>query len=167
MAIDRDTVIRLARQAVNSGDGCELSGDAIERFAQLVFLEAVPDLTPGEVLMQRAFEAGWVQCAIWAERDDLITDCDSAAYVRERDATLEKLAPVAWRRGKVADFNTDQRQRTRHKLLTKRGRTQESYMQTSRALMREMVRLQREIQCDVQVLTSAAVARGAADPQGE
>jgi hypothetical protein len=38
--IDRDTVIRLARQAVNSGDGSELSGDAIERFAQLVFLEA-------------------------------------------------------------------------------------------------------------------------------
>lgn len=38
--IDRDTVMRLARQAVNSGDGSELSGDAIERFAQLVFLEA-------------------------------------------------------------------------------------------------------------------------------
>lgn len=70
----------------------------------------------------------------------------------------------------MADFNTDQRQRTRHKLLTRRGRTQESYMQTSRALMREMVRLQREIQCDVQVLTSAAVARGVALPvndQGE
>jgi hypothetical protein len=38
--IDRETVIRLARQAVNSSDGSELSGDAIERFAQLVFLEA-------------------------------------------------------------------------------------------------------------------------------
>lgn len=44
--IDRETVIRLARQAVNNGDGSELSGDAIERFAQLVFLE-VAALTCG------------------------------------------------------------------------------------------------------------------------
>jgi hypothetical protein len=58
----------------------------------------------------------------------------------------------------VADFITEQRQRIRHKLLTRRGRTQESYMQQSRALMREMVRLQREIQVDVQVIASAAVA---------
>lgn len=44
--IDRDTVIRLALQAVNSGDGSELSGDAIERFAQLVFLEAANPAEP-------------------------------------------------------------------------------------------------------------------------
>jgi hypothetical protein len=58
----------------------------------------------------------------------------------------------------MKDFNTDQRNRTRHKMLTRRGRTQEAYMQTSRALMREMVRLQTEIQVDLQVLTSAASA---------
>lgn len=57
-------------------------------------------------------------------------------------------------------FYTFQRNRTRHKLRTKRGHTQESYMLASRALTREMVRLQGEIQMDVQVLTSAAVARG-------
>jgi hypothetical protein len=90
MAIDRDTVLRLAQQA--GTDGGELAGDAIERFAQLVFLEAAsPDVTPGETLLQRAYEAGWIQCATWAERDDLITACDSAAYTRERDAALEKL----------------------------------------------------------------------------
>lgn len=60
----------------------------------------------------------------------------------------------------MGDFNADQRQRIRHKLLTRRGRTQESYMQTSRALMREMVRLQTDLQTDVQVLASAAVAAG-------
>ena len=93
MAIDRATVIRLVKEAANNG-GSELAGDAIERFAQLVFLEAAqhePDVTPGEALLQRAYEAGWVQCATWAERDDLITDCDSPAYARERDAALSKL----------------------------------------------------------------------------
>jgi hypothetical protein len=65
----------------------------------------------------------------------------------------------------MADFITVQRQGVRHKLLTKRGRTQEAYMQTSRALMREMVRLQREIQVDVQVIASAAVSRS--EPLGE
>lgn len=91
MAIDRETVLRLAREA-SSSDGSELAGDAVERFAQLVFLEAAsPDVTPGETLLQRAYEAGWIQCATWAERDDLITDCDSGAYTRERDAALAKL----------------------------------------------------------------------------
>jgi hypothetical protein len=46
---------------------------------------------PEPTLLQRAYEAGWVQCATWAERDDLITDCDSGAYTRERDAALAKL----------------------------------------------------------------------------
>lgn len=32
---DRDEALRLAREASNSGDGSELSGDAIERFYQL------------------------------------------------------------------------------------------------------------------------------------
>jgi flagellar basal body rod protein FlgF len=67
----------------------------------------------------------------------------------------------------VADFNTGQRQRIQHKLRTKRGLTQESYMRTSRALMREMVRLQREIQVDVQMIASAAVARGVPAPLKE
>jgi hypothetical protein len=44
--IDRNIVLRLARDAVNSGDGSELSGDAIERFAQLVFLEAAAPAQP-------------------------------------------------------------------------------------------------------------------------
>lgn len=88
--LGRSTVIRLAQQAVNSGDGSELTGDAIERFAQLVFLEAAAP-TADKSLLQRAYEAGWIQCAIWAERDDLITDCDSGAYARERDAALAKL----------------------------------------------------------------------------
>lgn len=44
--IDRETVIRLARRAVNNGDGTELSGDAVERFAQLVFLEAAASREP-------------------------------------------------------------------------------------------------------------------------
>jgi hypothetical protein len=60
----------------------------------------------------------------------------------------------------AGSFSIEQRQRVRHKLQTKRGRTQESYMRTSRALMSEMVRLQSEIQVDVQMLASAAVARG-------
>lgn len=46
---------------------------------------------PDAASLKRAYEAGWVQCAIWGERDDLITDCDSAAYTRERDSALAKL----------------------------------------------------------------------------
>lgn len=45
--IDRATVLRLAREA-SSGDGGELSGDAIERFAQLVFLEAAAGVPASE-----------------------------------------------------------------------------------------------------------------------
>jgi hypothetical protein len=48
MPLDRETVLRLAREAVNSGDGSELSGDAIERFAQLVFLEAASSPMSGD-----------------------------------------------------------------------------------------------------------------------
>jgi hypothetical protein len=59
----------------------------------------------------------------------------------------------------VADYNTEQRRNIRHKLLTRRGRTQESYMRTSRALMQEMVRLQREIRIHVHMLANSTDAR--------
>lgn len=58
----------------------------------------------------------------------------------------------------MADYITEQRNRAKWKLRTARGITQEAYIRENRALMREMVRLQTEIQMDLQVLTSAAVA---------
>lgn len=58
----------------------------------------------------------------------------------------------------MADFTVEQRTRTRWKLRTARGRSQEAMIRANRALMVEMVRLQREIQTDVQMLASAAIA---------
>jgi sulfur relay (sulfurtransferase) complex TusBCD TusD component (DsrE family) len=60
----------------------------------------------------------------------------------------------------MVDFIADQRARLKWKLRTRRGLTQEAAIRQNRALMQEMVRLQREIQVDVQMLASAAVARG-------
>lgn len=42
--------------------------------------------------MRRAYDEGWCECAVWAKRLDLITECDSAAYERDWQAALTRLA---------------------------------------------------------------------------
>lgn len=37
-----------------------------------------------EGLVKSAYESGWIACAGWAERDDLVFDTESPAYLRER-----------------------------------------------------------------------------------
>jgi hypothetical protein len=39
---------------------------------------------------KRGYAAGWAQCAKWADRVDLISDIDSPAYNRDRDAALQR-----------------------------------------------------------------------------
>jgi hypothetical protein len=74
--IDRDTVIRLAREAVNSGDGSELSGDAIERFAQLVFLEAAAG---GEVSRPAVMAAAEAEGLRFVSRSHGLTTTDTVS----------------------------------------------------------------------------------------
>ncbi len=58
--------------------------------------------TPSESLINKAYESGWVEAACWAERDDLIADVDSPAYLDDRMANLDSIyaeaqqEPVAW-----------------------------------------------------------------------
>jgi len=35
------------------------------------------------------YAAGWRTAAKWAERDDLISDIDSPAYIADRDAAID------------------------------------------------------------------------------
>ncbi len=35
------------------------------------------------------YAAGWIAAAKWAERDDLISDIDSPAYIADRDAAID------------------------------------------------------------------------------
>lgn len=46
-----------------------------------------------EVSREDAFEAGWRTAANWMERDDLIADIGSPAYVADRDAALARAQP--------------------------------------------------------------------------
>ncbi len=41
--------------------------------------------------LKKAYELGWIQASKWAEREDLIDDIGSPAYVREADAALAAL----------------------------------------------------------------------------
>ncbi len=58
--------------------------------------DAVVAATPkGDVEMsalEDAYDEGWVECAAWASREDLITDCDSKRYDDDRKARLDRLA---------------------------------------------------------------------------
>ena len=38
--------------------------------------------------LKKAYELGWIQASKWAEREDLIADSGSPAYVREAEAAL-------------------------------------------------------------------------------
>lgn len=60
----------------------------------------------------------------------------------------------------ATDFTTQQRDRVRWKLRTKRGLTQEAAVRENRALMRDMVHIQTAIKTWVQVLADIAVTRG-------
>lgn len=90
--IDRDTVIRLARKAVNSGDGSELSGDAIERFAQLVFLEAAASPT------RPAVKAA-------AEAEGLHFVCRSDGLTTTDTVSLDTLTNIVRACGVLGTFN--------------------------------------------------------------
>jgi aconitase B len=39
---------------------------------------------------ERHYAAGWIAAAKWAERDDLISDIDSPAYIADRDAAIDR-----------------------------------------------------------------------------
>jgi len=43
--------------------------------------------------VKHAYTAGWVACAEWAKRDDLLADIDSPAFQREFDAAIRKGTP--------------------------------------------------------------------------
>ena len=43
--------------------------------------------------LKKAYELGWIQASKWAEREDLIADIGSPAYVREADAALADQQP--------------------------------------------------------------------------
>lgn len=54
------------------------------------------DLPPtGSTGDERAFDAGWLMCARWANRDDLNSDMDSPAYQAQRAQHLEVLRSSA------------------------------------------------------------------------
>lgn len=38
-----------------------------------------------------AYEAGWVEAASWAKRDDLMADIESPAYIADREAHLDSI----------------------------------------------------------------------------
>lgn len=38
-----------------------------------------------------AYEAGWLECACWAKRDDLIADIGSPAYIADREAHTDTI----------------------------------------------------------------------------
>lgn len=42
-------------------------------------------------LVSPVYDAGWVGCAVWADRTDLITDCDSHAYEKDKAEALLRL----------------------------------------------------------------------------
>ena len=43
--------------------------------------------------MREAYEAGWVECARWANRSDLVSDIDSPAYITDRESALAAITP--------------------------------------------------------------------------
>jgi len=38
-----------------------------------------------------AYKIGWVNCSVWANRDDIIADIESPAYIKDRDDSVELL----------------------------------------------------------------------------
>lgn len=45
--------------------------------------------------LKKAYELGWIQASKWAEREDLIADIGSPAYVQEAEAALATKQPQA------------------------------------------------------------------------
>ena len=43
---------------------------------------------------ERLFDAGWVQAARWADRDDLLADMDSGTYKANRSVLIADVAPT-------------------------------------------------------------------------
>lgn len=41
--------------------------------------------------LDKAYEAGWVEAACWAKRDDLVADIGSPAYIADREAHLDSI----------------------------------------------------------------------------
>src|SRR5690349_7485802 len=50
---------------------------------------AVPSGAGSQCPTTVAYQKGWVACARWAKRDDLISDIGSPAFLAERDAALD------------------------------------------------------------------------------
>ena len=44
-----------------------------------------------KLAVEKAYEAGWVEAACWAKREDLIADIDSPSYVDDRAAHLDSI----------------------------------------------------------------------------
>jgi hypothetical protein len=44
-----------------------------------------------KALFVEIYKAGWCSCASWAERDDLITDCDSSAFNAEMQNDIRRI----------------------------------------------------------------------------
>lgn len=53
------------------------------------------EVSPDAALLESAYQAGWVTCAAWAQRDDLCCDVGSPRYDQDRDEQLDRLRASA------------------------------------------------------------------------
>jgi len=53
------------------------------------------EVSPDAALLESAYQAGWVTCAAWAQRDDLCCDVGSPRYVQDRDEQFDRLRASA------------------------------------------------------------------------
>ena len=45
--------------------------------------------------LNRAYACGWVEASLWANRDDLLADVDSPAYIDDRESLLDGIGGAA------------------------------------------------------------------------
>jgi hypothetical protein len=51
-------------------------------------IDGEPPVAPIWAKQRVAYDLGWIACAHWAKRYDLLADMDSPAYLRERSEAL-------------------------------------------------------------------------------
>lgn len=81
VAAEREACIRIIEDTVRAVDGMDAIAAIRARGQERDALRADAE---------KHYAAGWIAAAKWAERDDLISDIDSPAYIADRDAAIDR-----------------------------------------------------------------------------
>jgi len=73
-------------------NGCNV----VDAIAELKLLAAKEqdDAADARMRIEEAYKRGWIECACWAKRDDLLLDFDSPTYISDRNAHLNEVAAM-------------------------------------------------------------------------